>query len=167
MYEQDNRPGQAARWLSRVRKEHPDLIMSGGIDKRVLTEDTKIIDEYLERIKPVSAWDLGANNGLFSRSASDRNIPTVACDIDPAAVEANYKACVDQKESNILPLVMDFTNPSPGLGWRGDERLSLVHRGPADTVMALALIHHLAISDRREPVFQRHAVQKTWIRQTA
>jgi hypothetical protein len=47
----------------------------------------------------------------------------------------------------MLPLVMDLTNPSPGLGWAHAERDALLDRGPADTVIALALIHHLAISN--------------------
>ena len=42
---------------------------------------------------------------------------------------------------------MDLTNPSPGLGWNHQERASLRKRGPADMVMALALVHHLAISN--------------------
>ncbi|GAG86046.1 unnamed protein product, partial [marine sediment metagenome] len=39
------------------------------------------------------------------------------------------------------------TNPSPNIGWENQERMSLFERGPADTVFALALIHHLAISN--------------------
>jgi hypothetical protein len=42
---------------------------------------------------------------------------------------------------------MDLTNPSPALGWAHRERASLAERGPADLVMALALVHHLAISN--------------------
>lgn len=42
---------------------------------------------------------------------------------------------------------MDLANPSPGIGWENTERSSLEERGPAGTVMALALIHHLAISN--------------------
>jgi hypothetical protein len=47
----------------------------------------------------------------------------------------------------MLPLVIDLTNPSPDLGWAHQERASLKSRGPADLLMALALIHHLAISN--------------------
>ncbi|MFX0202366.1 MAG: SAM-dependent methyltransferase, partial [Candidatus Hodarchaeota archaeon] len=47
----------------------------------------------------------------------------------------------------ILPLLLDLTNPSPGIGWENQERISLVDRAPADAVFALALIHHLAISN--------------------
>jgi hypothetical protein len=42
---------------------------------------------------------------------------------------------------------MDFTNPSPSLGWHNRERHSLTERAPADVLLALALIHHLAISN--------------------
>jgi hypothetical protein len=47
----------------------------------------------------------------------------------------------------MLPLIIDLTNPSPALGWAHNERHSLLDRGPADLVLALALIHHLAISN--------------------
>ena len=53
----------------------------------------------------------------------------------------------EDKETKILPLCLDLTNPSPSIGWANEERLSLVERGPADTVLALALIHHLSISN--------------------
>ena len=52
-----------------------------------------------------------------------------------------------EKEKNILPLFIDLSNPSPDLGWANQERESLIKRGPADLVMALALVHHLAISN--------------------
>lgn len=68
-------------------------------------------------------------------------------DIDPATVEKNYQESVRAREANLLPLVMDLTNPSPDIGWANAERMSLAERGPADTVLALALIHHLAISN--------------------
>ena len=50
-------------------------------------------------------------------------------------------------ETKILPLLLDLTNPSPGIGWENQERVSFLERGHADTVLALALIHHLAISN--------------------
>ena len=47
----------------------------------------------------------------------------------------------------MLPLLSDLTNPSPALGWNNQERMSLLERAPADAVMALALVHHLAIGN--------------------
>jgi hypothetical protein len=107
----------------------------------------QVVNQFLERIQPGSAWDLGANTGEFSRLASGRGVPTTSFDIDPSAVEQNYLLCKQHKETHLLPLVMDFTNPSPSLGWRNRERHSLTERAPADVTLALALIHHLAISN--------------------
>jgi hypothetical protein len=75
-------------------------------------------------------------------------------------VEKNYLECRAQGEATLLPLVLDLTNPSGGLGWAGEERLSLLQRGPAQLVLALALVHHLAISnnlpfDRAARFFRR------------
>jgi ribosomal protein L11 methylase PrmA len=107
----------------------------------------EIVDGFLERIQPRSVWDLGANTGVFSRLASRRGIHTVAFDIDPAAVEQNYLTCRANQETHLLPLVLDLTNPSPAIGWSNRERKSLLERGPAGAVLALALIHHLSISN--------------------
>lgn len=108
----------------------------------------QFVTEYIEQTKPASVWDLGANIGRFSRLASsERGIPTVAFDVDPACVEADYREVVRRGETRLLPIWLDLTNPSPGLGWAESERMSLAERGPADLVMALALVHHLAIGN--------------------
>ena len=94
-----------------------------------------------------TTWDLGANTGEFSQLAAGIGSYTIAFDIDPAAVEQIYLMCKKKKDNLLLPLVMDFTNPSPALGWQNQERHSLLERAPADALLALALIHHLAISN--------------------
>ena len=118
-----------------------------GYDESAFEQKKSLVKEFLDPLQPKNVWDLGANIGLFSRIASERGIPTIAFDIDPAAVELNYQECKQQSEANVLPLVIDLTNPSPSLGWASEERTSLIERGPADVGMALALIHHLAISN--------------------
>ena len=107
----------------------------------------QLIAEFLEKINPKTVWDIGANVGVFSRIASTQGIQTISFDIDPIAVEKNYLKCVENRELNILPLLLDLTNPSPGIGWENQERMSILERGSADTVFALALIHHLSISN--------------------
>ena len=106
-----------------------------------------LVSDFLDRVRPRGLWDLGANTGVFSRLASTRGIPTVAFDADHGAVELNYLKCVADGDQHLLPLLMDLTNPSPALGWRSQERASLLSRGPVDAVLALALIHHLAIAN--------------------
>jgi hypothetical protein len=106
-----------------------------------------VVARHLERVQPTEVWDLGANTGRFSRIAADRGIYTVSFDVDPACVERNYRQSTRSKEAHLLPLVLDLVNPSPALGWAHEERSSLAERSSADLVMALALIHHIAISN--------------------
>jgi len=112
-----------------------------------MSEKHQLVAQFLSAVTPTPAlvWDLGANNGEFSQLASSKLIPTVAWDIDPAAVEKNVVK--RRADRFMLPLVLDLTNPSPSIGWANHERESLLERGPADVVMALALIHHLAIGN--------------------
>ena len=105
------------------------------------------VSRFLAMTKPAMVWDLGANVGVFSRIAADGGALTISADSDPGCVEINYRRCLQEGESQVLPLLLDLTNPSPGIGWENEERASFVARGPADVVLALALIHHLAISN--------------------
>ncbi len=106
-----------------------------------------LVAGYLAATKPARVWDLGANTGVFSRLAAEAGAETIAFDIDQAAVEINYRRVRTEGERRLLPLLLDVTNPSPGLGWDGTERDSLQRRAPVDCAMALALIHHIAISN--------------------
>jgi ribosomal protein L11 methylase PrmA len=105
----------------------------------------ELVTELLRGRGARTAWDLGANTGEYSRAARAVVPLVVAFDLDPAAVERNYRRVRAEGETGVLPLRMDLTNPSPALGWAHRERLSLEQRGPTDVVLALALVHHLAI----------------------
>lgn len=110
-----------------------------------VADKRRIVDSAIDRLRPATVWDLGANDGTFSRVAASRGIKTIAFDLDPAAVEKNYRRVRERHEPNLLPLMLDLTNPSAACGWAHAERQSLTDRGPADLVLALALVHHLAI----------------------
>ena len=107
----------------------------------------QLVGEWTKRVQPKITWDLGANNGVFSRVVSSACPYVVSFDIDPAAVEQNYRQMKNDKTENLLPLLLDLTNPTPAIGWANRERESFGARGPADLVLALAVIHHLAISN--------------------
>lgn len=104
---------------------------------------------FVEETRPGRLWDLGANTGQFSRLAADRGVPVLACDADPGAVERAYRdlSASPPADGSVLPLLLDLTNPSPALGWAHEERAALLDRGRADAVLALALVHHLAIGN--------------------
>ena len=106
-----------------------------------------LVGDWLTRIEAKTVWDLGGNTGVFSRVAAQTGAFVVSSDIDPAAVEVNYRMVKEQKEHNLVPMVLDLTNPSPAIGWSNLERDSFLQRGPADASLALALVHHLAISN--------------------
>ncbi|MBI2054082.1 MAG: class I SAM-dependent methyltransferase [Candidatus Staskawiczbacteria bacterium] len=106
----------------------------------------EIIGIFLKDVNPGQVWDIGGNTGVFSRIASKKGIKTICFDADPVAVEKNYLETRINQEENILPLQLDFINPSPAIGWANRERNSLEERGLVDMVFALALVHHLVIA---------------------
>ena len=91
-------------------------------------------------------WDLGANDGRYTRIAAREADYTVAVDADTAVVEALYRTLRAEGSHTILPLVGNVADPSPGLGWRGAERSTLTERARPDLTLCLALVHHVALS---------------------
>lgn len=111
------------------------------------TQDKARVVEQLARSVPGdSAWDLGSNVGVYSRIVAGTGKRVIAFDVDPGAAERHYLSIVAEGSRDILPLVMDIANPSPGLGWGSTERRALLERNRPDLVVALALVHHLAIT---------------------
>lgn len=137
---------RALKWQP-AGTEWGDYYDDTNYTREAFDQKERMVAEWAERLKPTLVWDLGANTGVFSRAAARSGAFAVAWDIDPAAVEKNYREARRAKEHNLLPLVVDLTNPSPGIGWANAERDSLAARGPADLLLALALIHHLAIAN--------------------
>jgi len=127
--------------------EWTDYYNDTNYSQKALEQKKQMVDKFLEEIRPKTVWDLGANTGLFSRIASNKGIQTISFDIDPSAVEKNYLESVKNDEVNILPLLLDLSNPSSSLGWANEERMSIFERDNPDTILALALIHHLAITN--------------------
>jgi hypothetical protein len=106
----------------------------------------RFVAEFLERTHSATVWDLGANTGYFSLLAAERGLSTIAFDFDPTCVERTYRDVKERKEAKLLPLVMDLFNPSPPSGWKNQEHDSIFDRGKPDLVLALALVHHLALT---------------------
>jgi ribosomal protein L11 methylase PrmA len=129
-----------------VGTEWVDYYQSTNYSDTSFKEKTRLVKEFLLCVNPKMVWDLGANTGQFSRIATSQGALAIAFDVDMGAVEVNYRQ-VSAESIALLPLVVDLTNPTPSLGWHSSERDSLIARGPADCVLALALIHHLVISN--------------------
>ena len=90
-------------------------------------------------------WDLGGNTGVYSEAAiraGAQNAIVIDGDLD--ALEHAFRRAGECKLP-LLPVYMDLANPSSNRGWRERERKGLAARAPADAILALALVHHLAI----------------------
>lgn len=103
------------------------------------------VREYVGRRSPKLLLDLGCNSGDYSQLALEGGARSVvAFDLDQGALEAAVVRAESQS-LNLLPLFLDITNPSPNQGWRQRERMGYRNRSNPDTMIALALIHHLVI----------------------
>jgi ribosomal protein L11 methylase PrmA len=135
------------QWLP-TNTEWGDYYTITNYSEAAFAAKKDLVSRAIDTVKPRCVWDLGANNGRFSRLASSKGITTVAWDIDPTAVELNYRDVRRDKESFLYPVIIDLSNPSPPLGWANAERDSFFARhGKPDLVLSLALIHHIAIGN--------------------
>jgi ribosomal protein L11 methylase PrmA len=127
--------------------EWADYTEGDSYDDRSLAHKQGLVAAHLAAIAPRSVWDLGANTGVYSRLAAAAGAQVVSFDVDPACVERNYRELCEKGEERLLPLRLDLTNPSPGLGWANAEREPVGDRGRPDVLLVLALEHHLAIAN--------------------
>jgi hypothetical protein len=92
-------------------------------------------------------YDLGCNDGTYSRVVAEHAEHVVAVDGDEVTIDRLYRSLRDAGDARILPLVMDLADPSPGIGWRNRERAGFGDRAGPDLVLALALVHHLSLTN--------------------
>jgi len=128
-------------------KNWGDYYESKILNSSYLTSKEELVKKYVNEAKPVTVYDFGANTGKFSRIAAETAKDVISTDIDPECVELNYRQCKSENTSSLLPLILDLVNPSPSIGWNCNERNTFFNRMSKDTVLALALIHHLVITN--------------------
>lgn len=106
----------------------------------------RFVAEFSAAVKPGLLFDIGCNTGDYSQAALENGTElVVGFDFDHGALEAAF-ARARSASLNFLPLQLDAANPSPDQGWLQAERQGLNSRARGDGVIALALIHHLAIA---------------------
>ena len=123
---------------SEYQREH-------SYDDADLRSKAAFVERILARRPWPLVWDVGCNIGKYSRLAAEHADYVLALDADHVVVEHLYRELHAGGPANILPLVADVADPSPGLGWRGRERLPLADRCAPALIMCLALMHHLVI----------------------
>ncbi|RYY24919.1 MAG: class I SAM-dependent methyltransferase [Chitinophagaceae bacterium] len=115
------------------------------LSEQYLEHKKNIVNELLDPLQITSALDIGSNDGYFSNLLSRKDVRVSAIDNDAPSINRLYLQC--KKESlNILPLVVDITDPTPAKGFENRERSSFLQRSGSELIIALALIHHLVIA---------------------
>jgi hypothetical protein len=137
--------------VDRLRLKQTGTEWSGYSDRSHYTDaDLRAKEAFVSSVAaaehPALAWDLGANDGHFSRLVAEHGAYVVAADGDHEAIDHLYRALRSEGDTRILPIVLDLADPSPDRGWRSKERLAFTRRSRPELVLALALIHHLVIS---------------------
>ena len=106
------------------------------------------VARILEEHRPETVVDIGCNQGGYSILAAHAGARVTAFDSDEESVALLYRLARD-RQFNILPLVMDFLSPSPACGWRAMQYPAAPQRLRSEMALALALVHHLAITQRQ------------------
>jgi hypothetical protein len=116
------------------------------LSKNYLEAKEKIFREFVSDINDGRTMDVGCNDGYFSKILAENNPNVIAVDFDSQCINKLYQDIKSGSVKGILPFCIDLTNPSPALGFNHSERQSFADRAKADTVSALALIHHIVLS---------------------
>lgn len=112
----------------------------------------------LTSMRPETVLDLGSNTGWFSMLAAKLGSRVVAVDLDEASIDRLF-ADARRQNADILPLVANLVRPLPSLDAKvfpSEPSLSRISDGTSvitspnerlrcEMVMALAIVHHLAL----------------------
>ncbi len=138
-------------WIARMvpkpvgKTEWQDYSIDNSYDEEAVTNKEKFVADFVAKHNPQLIFDLGCNTGDYSalalRNGAQR---AIGFDFDHGALDEAYERA-DRESLSFLPLHLDAANPSPEQGWSQAERQGLARRTKGDAVLALALVHHLAI----------------------
>lgn len=122
----------------------------GHYASKSLAEKAAFVDESLATLGPLGhVWDVGCNDGMFSRIAAKYAAVVLAMDADELVIDRLYAQLRQDgsaEAKRITPLVVDLSTTGGGVGWRGTERPGLFQRSRPDAVIYLAVVHHLALT---------------------
>jgi SAM-dependent methyltransferase len=137
------------RTLSAIEELEPASVWTDYVhehSREYSSAKMQLLREILTGARPRDVLDIGCNTGEVSLAASDAGARVISIDSDPAVVERLYRRSRDERR-DILPLVVDITEPTPATGWNYQEHTSFLHRatGHFDAVLLLAVMHHIMV----------------------
>jgi 2-polyprenyl-3-methyl-5-hydroxy-6-metoxy-1,4-benzoquinol methylase len=118
-------------------------------DDAIDTKEIFILDILADKKTSRNVLDIGCNTGHFSVLAAKCGARVVSIDNDPAVIDRLWHVAY-KDNLDILPLVVNIARPTPAVGWRNRECTSFYERARAsfDTVLMLAVLHHLLVTDQ-------------------
>jgi len=131
------------------QSEWGDYYNKTNYSDEAFVQKSNCIDSWITTLNAETLIDVGGNDGTFIRGIKNPLKHALVCDIDNNAVDFNYKTLKTNKESYILPFVLDVLNPSAAIGFQNKERQSFIQRiakFAPDVTLALAVIHHMSLS---------------------
>lgn len=137
-------------WIARLAPRGMDATTWADYDATVPDSESRaiagFIEEFVRSVSPRLVWDLGCNAGRYGETALQAGAGyVVGIDSDPGALDRAF-ARARERDLRLLPLLVDLVNPSPGQGWRGQERPGILDRARPDALLAIAVVHHIAIA---------------------
>ncbi|NJM76714.1 MAG: hypothetical protein HC852_14140 [Acaryochloridaceae cyanobacterium RU_4_10] len=156
------RQGSHLRFLENIRSEvenisFPSFEEDCAHDRETATvslapqEDWNLKQRNLYRImaalNPRSVLDIGCDRGWHSKLAAMAERNVIALDTNPACITQLYKESC-RKQLPILPLLIDFTKPTPARGLANHWAIAATERFPCDLVLALGAIHTIVLERR-------------------
>lgn len=119
-----------------------------NIDAAYLQEKERVVNDWTGTgYQHKTLVDFGCNTGNFSILTAASVGHVIAFDEDIRSVDELYQVCRQKGVNNISCFTANLSQPTPALGWNNLERAALSDRLQGDIGLALALIHHLAISN--------------------
>ena len=104
------------------------------------------VAQFARETAPLTLFDLGCNTGDYAKAALRAGARRViGFDFDQGALDQAFLRA-QSEQLHFLPLFLDLGNPAPSQGWAEAERSGFAARAKPDAILALALVHHLAIS---------------------
>jgi ribosomal protein L11 methylase PrmA len=138
------------RWVADLRPRGAESTTWAAYDATVPSEESdtiaRFVEEFTRDVRPRMMWDLGCNAGRYGETALAAGAEyVVGVDSDAGALDRAFLRAHDRGLA-LQPLLVDITDPTPEQGWAAGERRGLLNRGRVDAVLALAVVHHIAIS---------------------
>ena len=138
-------------WIGRLQPADRDATTWRDYESFKLYADSEtaakkaFVARFMNDVRPAMAWDIGCNTGEFALAALDAGAGyVVGWDTDQNALDIAFDRARESGAA-FTPLFGDIANPAPSQGWAQTERPGCGERGPADAMLALAVVHHLAI----------------------